>query len=260
VITFHADQMAALEAQAELAFVEEMTDHLWAFSPALCKTLGREKLRAVVVDGVARAAGYGLTYRNPIRLFLELCFILGSGFDEDPQVPWAGETLRRDDFFNQMFKAGRLEHLAREYVTAVQGPDNVHAHAALVKLEALTGRDDLIFHRHSVRKDILAAMESTFPTKLAFIGAPAAEEIVRRAEARAEELFGDDDPRSVAVLAILMFSFGVKCLEDPLYPWLAATLHNPRSTDAASRAVRLERRALIWLRAVNADAAATGHA
>jgi hypothetical protein len=255
VITFHADQMAALGAQAERAFVEEMVAHLEAFSPALCRTLGHEKLRAIVIDGMARAGRYGLTYRDPIRLFLELCFILGSGFDEDPQYPWAGETLRGEDFFNQMFKAGRLEHLARAYVTAVQGSENEHAQAALVKLEALVDREDLAFHAGTARADILAAMGSIFPSKLDFIGAAAAEELVRRAEARAAALFGEDEPRAVAMLAILMFSFGVKCLEDPLYPWIAATLDNPRSTDPKPRAARLERRAVIWLRAVNADAA-----
>jgi hypothetical protein len=43
--------------------------------------------------GVARAVELGFTKRGPIRLFLELEWLFGTGFDTDPQIPWAGEVL-----------------------------------------------------------------------------------------------------------------------------------------------------------------------
>lgn len=253
MITIRGEQVEAFQAERRLDFHAEMAAHLRAFSPALCKTLRPSALDAIVREGVARAEQYGLTYRGPVRLFLELMLLLGSGFDADLQYPWAGETLSRTDFDNQMFKAGRLEHLAREYVGAVQGPGNEHATRALRRLEELAQRGDVQFHRPNLDRKIVHAMDEVFPSKLAYIGHEAAETLVYRAERLASEVFGGDDPRAVAVLAILQFAFGTHCDADPLYPWIATTLRDPRIADPQRRAARLEKRAVIWLRAVNAN-------
>jgi hypothetical protein len=244
-------QWNAFRAAAQSAFVEEMTTHLTGFAPEVCRTLGRERLRAAVEGGVTRAGGYGFTYRGPIRLFLESMFILGSGFDDDPQYPWARETLRREDFPNQMFKAGRLEHLLRKYLTTVNGSKNELSRRALLELEAFAERPDLAFYAASLRWDILTTFGKIFPSKLHYIGRAAAEALIEHAEALSFEVFGVVEPRSTAVMAILGFSFGAHFAHDPLLPWIGATLTDARIENAAKRAARLERRAVIWLKAVN---------
>lgn len=254
MIVIRSEHVEGLQSHARLAFHEEMAAHLRAFSPALCQTLSPDALDTIVRDGVLRAEQYGLTYRGPVRLFLELMFLLGSAFDVDVQYPWAGETLSRVDFDNQMFKAGRLEHLALEYVRAVQGPDDHHATRALLRLEELAQRGDMQFHRSQLDRKILRALDEVFPSKFAYVGREAAEELVHRAELLAGEVFGVDDPRAVAVLSILQFTFGMRCDDDPLYPWIGATLRDPRIVDPKRRAARLERRAVIWLKAVNTEA------
>ncbi len=253
MITVRASQLAGMKTQAEVAFAEELRVHLQAFSPALWATLSAPQQRAAVQEGITRAAVYGLDYRGPIRLYLELMLILGAGFDDDPQYPWARETLR-GEYINQMYKAGRLEYLANEYVRRIQGPDGAHAQQALYRLETLTARDDLGFRRPNLQRDILFAMDTVFPSKLEAIGIAAGREIIDRAETLAWAVYGEDNPRAVAVMSILMFSFGAHCGEDPVYPWIGATLRDPKIADSRTRADRLERRAIIWLKAVNARA------
>ena len=63
------------------------------FAPELCEVIGEEQLRVALRQAMARAAGYGFTYRGPIRLFIELMFLCGSAFDTDPQYPVGGEDL-----------------------------------------------------------------------------------------------------------------------------------------------------------------------
>ena len=55
--------------------------------------LGKEGLVGVIRGGIKRAAKHGFTFTGPMRLFLELCLLFGSGFDEDVQYPWARESL-----------------------------------------------------------------------------------------------------------------------------------------------------------------------
>lgn len=249
----HVEQVEAMDAGARLDFHHELSAHLHTFSPGLCKTLTPGALLAIVREGVARAEAYGLTYRGPARLFLELTLLLGWGFDRDAQYPWAIETLSRDDFENQMFKAGRLEHLARTYVEAVQGSRGEHATRAMLALEALAERGEVQFYRPHLDRQILRAIDEVFPTKLAFVGEEAVKALVDRAERLSAEVFGGDDPRTVAILTILEVAFGMYFDTDPLYPWISTTLRDPRIRDPKHRAERLERRAIIWLRAVNAS-------
>ena len=108
-----------------------------------------------------------------------------------------------------------------------------------------------------MQQDILRTLNEIFPAKLDHIGVAAAEDIVHRAEALSDEVFGREQERAVALLAILKFSFGVRCADDPAYPWIGATLRNPRTTDPKTRAASLERKAVMWLKAVNARAAGT---
>lgn len=250
MLKIRSEQIDALGMGMRGLFVEEMIEHLNAFSPELCQTLGDDQLRPVVCQALERAEGYGLVNRGSVRLFLEMMFLLGSGFDDDPQYPWARETLLRDDFFNEMYKSGRLEHLLREYLDRVHGPENENAQLALLNLRALAENLAFPFRLERLAEDIRDALHQVFQQKLHEIGPQAVAEIISRARLLAQEVYGAEEPRPTAVLAILMFSFGAGCATDPLYPWIGATLRDERIVDAASRADRLERKAVTWLKAV----------
>ena len=81
--------MLAFEQAALRRFEDEMVVHSKDFSPLLCEIIGEDQLRVAVRQAMARAAGYGFTYRGPIRLFIEMMFLCGSAFDTDPQYPAA---------------------------------------------------------------------------------------------------------------------------------------------------------------------------
>ena len=245
-----APQLEAFRVAAELQFIDEMTAYLRRFSPPLYRTLGDERAEEVVRRGVARAVEFGFTKRGPVRLFLELEWIFGTGFDTDPQIPWAGEVLSDPTIEDEMYRAGRLEQLCIRFLDEVHGPEGRHADEALRRLEA--DARGWLFHEGSWRAEVEVALRAAFARKAEYIGARAISEILDLAELRAKELFGPDELRGRCVLAILMFSFGSGCLEDPLYPWIGATASNARVKDARRRAKALERKSILWVKAVNA--------
>ena len=55
------------------------------------------------------------------------------------------------------------------------------------------------------------------------------------------------------MVVALMFAFGHGCLSDPLYPWIARTLADGRSSSPEARAEHLEKKATTWLRHVVAS-------
>jgi hypothetical protein len=150
-----------------------------------------------------------------------------------------------------MYRAHRLEHLASAYLRKMQGPDGGHAQQAFYRLETLVTREDVVFRRPNLDRAVLLAIDTIFPSKLEAIGLAAGRKIVERAEQCARHFYDSEEPRPVAILAIMMLMFGAHCPDDPLYPWLGETLRDPRFGDGRTRAARLERRAVTWLKAVN---------
>src|SRR5215469_1145632 len=119
--------MEVFRRAARRAFEDEMVTHLTEFSPPLIKTLGEEQLRNAIDFGIVRAASHGLTYRGPVRLYLELMLLFGSYFDDDPQYPWAGEILSSHDAASQMERADRLYQRTIEYRKITAGPEDIYA-------------------------------------------------------------------------------------------------------------------------------------
>lgn len=242
-------QLDAFRAAAEESFVEEMVRYMRRFSPPLHRTLGDEKLERIVRSGITRATGYGFSRRGPIRLFLEMTWLFGSGFDTDPQIPWAKEVLTDPRYTDEMFRAGRLEALARQFLDEVHGKDDEHAGAALRRIES--DAPGWVFGGQTWRQDVEAALARTFPQKHARLGPDCIMKLQDRAEAEATQVFGPDEVRGKGVLAILMFSFGAGCLVDPLYPWIGETASSAKLGDPRRRAEALERKSLWWVKAVN---------
>jgi hypothetical protein len=98
---------------------------------------------------------------------------------------------------------------------------------------------------------VAEALEAAFPEKASYLGREGVGAHVGSGGARAAEAFGPHELRGRCVLAILMFSFGADCVRDPYYPWIGATLSNPKNDDPRRRAEALERKAMWWLKAVN---------
>ena len=92
MLQIRKEQMLVFEQDALRRFEDEMVVHSTDFSP-LCEVIGEGQLRVALRRAMARAGGYGFTYRGPIRLFIELMFLCGSAFDTDPQYPCGGEDL-----------------------------------------------------------------------------------------------------------------------------------------------------------------------
>lgn len=55
--------------------------------------LGSASARALVLEGTERARRYGITGDRGVAVYVALMYLAGSGFDRDPQFPWAEAIL-----------------------------------------------------------------------------------------------------------------------------------------------------------------------
>lgn len=243
MILIRREQIDVFRQAALAAFEAEMVAHAEAFAPKLCRVLGEDQVRLAVRAAMARAASGGFTNRGPIRLCVELAFLFGSGFDNDPQYPWAGEILR--DSAPQMERAERLYERVLEYQERVSGPDGANTCAALWNL-LLFARQPFALSAQDFGSGMLRTMADIFPQKTAYLGEAALQSLVREGcdVARALRF---PTLRGYCLTVALMFAFGHGCTQDPLYPWIARTLNDARIADPGARADRLERKSVTWL-------------
>jgi len=239
-----AEQMQALHQYTLAAFENEMVAHSRKFSPRLCEVLGEEQLRFFIRTAMQRADGYGFTCRGPVRLFIEVSFLFGSGFDTDPQYPWAADLLRGAD--HQMFRADQLHQKADEYLDKVSGPKNVNTRAALAQLAAAASETVPAMMTQSFSSALLNEMRRIFPQKVDYVGEESLQALIQEGRGIAEK-YGFTWIRAEGLIVVLMFAFGHGCTDDPLYPWISRTLNDPLIMDAPGRADRLEKKAVTWL-------------
>ncbi|HYR27296.1 MAG TPA: hypothetical protein VEU30_02450 [Thermoanaerobaculia bacterium] len=93
MLKIRGEQLAALQASMEERFVTRMQEHAREWFPAACAVLTLEELTARIRNGIARARGYGFTSEEDHCRFIDLSFVLGEHFDDDPALPWVAEIL-----------------------------------------------------------------------------------------------------------------------------------------------------------------------
>lgn len=245
-------QRQAFQAVALARYETDMAAHLAERSPNHAKVLGPDGMLEAVRFGIARAARRGYTLRGPVRLWLELMFLFGGYFDEDPLLPEnAGEFVDCRDPDRQMPTAEQLHAVASDTLAQISGPDNIYNREALTRLQQLA-EDDGPLRRETLEDELFSVFAEAHPQKIETLGEQPHRRLITEAIAQAEEM-AVTAPRGIAVFPVLAFIVGSGFAQDPLYPWISRTLDDPTRPDPDQRAARLERRARTYLRHVIAN-------
>ena len=88
MLVIRKSQVKVFEQVAAQRFEAGLLDHLRTFFPEQAAALGTAQLGKVVRYGLQRAESRGLRTERGLYLYLALMFMLGSAFDEDPQLAW----------------------------------------------------------------------------------------------------------------------------------------------------------------------------
>jgi len=94
MLTIRPAQVEVFSEAAMKSFEELMLPHLKKFFPAFCEATAEPKLKELIRYGVKRAASYQITAKRDVSRYIDLMVSLGTDFDKDKQLPWAGEILR----------------------------------------------------------------------------------------------------------------------------------------------------------------------
>ena len=243
MLVIRREQMDLFEQEAVRNFENRMLAHLQECFPKHSKFLGEPGVRQVIRCGLERAKGYGLETERGLRLYVDLMFLLGSGFDADPQLPWAAEILNDKKLPDEAFRIDRLHEKATEYLDKVGGARNEHIDRVLRQI-----RQERIeaFPASRSADYILPWLNLLHPEKCQYVGEACLRRLLERGVERAEA-HGLASPRGVLVCVALMFILGSGFDADPQFPWVAAILNDPSGDHPDQRAQRLHLAAMEYL-------------
>lgn len=127
-------QNTLFEEAALSTFEESLVARGAVLAPALAASLSEEQMRAFVRAAIARAAHHGFTLKGPVRLFVELAFLFGSGFDVDPKHRWARTSLESEPGLDQLQRAASLHAASLTVLRQIRAASNLHEDPALRRL------------------------------------------------------------------------------------------------------------------------------
>jgi hypothetical protein len=229
--------LRAFEVAIHSKYVDELVAHSHGFATQLCKVAGDEAVRKVVKDGLERAQKAGWDQQHLVRFYIELAFTLGSSFDRDPQYPWIQQYLAPSEIENTQTRACHLFTELSDYQSAVLGPSNSLALAALRRFAEWDG-EELRSPVVDVHQGMFALAQRLYPEKAAYLGLSLTASITEIA-ARDAAVFGLSSNTAVLALGGLMMAFGSGVCTDPLYPWVSRVLNDTLITTPTARLQRL---------------------
>lgn len=281
MLVMRASQMQAFEKIAVQRFEEGLLEHVRTFFPEHAAALGETALRRVLRYGLQRAESRGLHGERGVYLYLALMFLLGSGFEDDPQLR-ALPVLQTAPVPAEPQAQAAAEtgtSTASASLSTSSGPAPAVA-VAESGLETPDQRIEIIYGQASALLDRIAGPEQTplplmlnvwrqpqvyeglsgpsighrlllllqmlAPEKYRALGEEALRGLVRLGYENARRQGLSTEPGLMHYVA-LMFMLGSSFDRDPLYPWAAAVLGDPTLQDAAQKGAALREAALAFL-------------
>lgn len=244
MLKIRSEQMEALEQAAIRNFEQRLLQHLREYFPKHTKLMAEEQLKKVIHYGWERAQTYGLTAENSITLFTDLMFLLGRGFDTDPQLPWAAEILNKE--LSDEERTQTLYEKAIDYLNRVSGEKNEHIDAAQARIRDEKPEDLAQVPITLLPEQLLRRLKKVFPQKYDNVGEPALHEMIQQGMAAANQ-YEITNSRGLATYIGLMFMLGASFDTDPQFSWAREVLTDPSVGNEHERTERLYAAGLSYL-------------
>jgi hypothetical protein len=223
MLTIRDQQLLVLENLPRYEFETQVMRHLQRFYPREYWLAGDDQMRRFVGAGVDRAAHYGFSSRRAATLYVTLMVMLGSEFDEDPQIPWAKSELQEGDSSDPGSLIEALFDRSVDYLGQIAGEDNGRIARAMIRLRKHDFHAPVCLPGESLDDAIWALSVRLYPEKAECQGKEATTTLIRQAISGAES-FGIKGENGLALYCLLAFMVGSGFHSDPMYWWAGQIL------------------------------------
>ena len=247
-------QIVAFDEAAARGFEDRMLSRIQQYFPKHPKLLGEGPLRLLISLALKKARGHDLTTERNVAIYLDLMSLLGSSFDVDPQMPWAGEILADRSFKTQDERADKLHQrgwefarkVAEDFKDLVEKNEATRIIGAIREIGRLSLNELPVQSGHAYAAEWSARLSQAFPVRYTEVGPNGISKLMRGAVESAHRN-RIHNTRGIALCASISLVLGAGFDNDPQLPWVSKALSG-EPNDSASCTKRLHRDALECLR------------
>ncbi|MEZ4311266.1 MAG: hypothetical protein R3F14_24760 [Polyangiaceae bacterium] len=205
MLRIHQHQIARFETASEQEVEDDLAMHLATYFPARRQLMGDAAVRATIRLAFARAEAHGMTAWRDVCAYLNVMLVLGSRFDDDPQIPWARRILDRS---SAKAPHERLQRLLADTIGY---------------LDILSGRDDTRLAERALawlrggappQTDVVLVLQAISPEKARLAGVPALQRMQAQVATGAVAA-GVTGAWGGILATVLGFTFGAGFFDDP---------------------------------------------
>lgn len=233
MLVFSEAQMEAFREAAVVRSEQRLLTALADAFPGDFKRLGADGLLTVIRLGVVRAAAYDFDTEQQIYLYLTLMLMLGSFFDEDPQLPWVQARLTATAAMSPLQRIMAVHDTTMAYLDRMAGAENQHLIRALVRVRDFDLQGFERMETASFPFRCISMLAGLFPEKANLQGEAAMQKIYGLAR-QAALRHGIVSQSGIGLFTGLMFMLGAGFELDPQFPWVAPVLADARQNPAAA--------------------------
>jgi hypothetical protein len=237
MLMIREEQMAVFEQAVVKNFANRVYEHLQKFFPEQCQYLGADQVREAIRLGLKQAEHYHLVSERDVYFYISLMFLLGSHFDEDPQLPWVAELLREPTPETAHIRMAPVYDQAMTLLDSMVGPKNEYLRQTLGMLQQSQVFESLP-EAPSFGHRLLLLLQALAPQKYQILGDAILRDVVRHGYGAAKQ-HGLTTERGAMIYLSLAFLLGSGFDHDPLYPWAAEALADPGLTDPGQKSAAL---------------------
>ena len=216
MLVVREQQIETLRSAARERFEADLASHLREFFPRHVSFLGDAHLAVLVGYCIARARAHDFCSDYATFLYVDLAFMLGSHFDEDPQLTWVAALLQTGG--GPLLRIERLHTAAMRYFDRVTGVDNEHWTRALVRARRLDLHCLDAVNSPSWNGECQGVLDRLYPEKSSHQGAEVNRRLVVRGRDAAAH-YGLTRSADILCYIAHMFMLGSAFDRDPHFPW-----------------------------------------
>jgi len=204
------------------SFENAMLSHVMTYYPNHYLMMKEPAIRQTIRVAFARAGKYGFDTQRNVCQYLNIMLILGSGFDQDPQYPWAEAMLKDTKVSDPTKKIDGISDKTLEVFGHISGAHHKHLNKALLNF---CNNSKELFDRiqQSRLSDAPSILEEIFPRKAEIVGGESLQLLLNQASEKSKT-YGITLDQNTLVLLVFMFLSGAGFDKDPQFPWASEIL------------------------------------
>lgn len=245
-LVIRSEQMEVMTNISFKGFENKMVKHVQRFFWAHFNILGVESVHAVIRYGHRRAQSHGFTSQRNVCLYLDLMFMLGSDFDNDPQYPWAREILQDEGLSSPVVRINALNKAAEDYLDQVEGENDSLLQDRWREFCAVPLNNLPVDDSKHLQPKLVVLFKKVYPQKCAVLGEYTLRQLIEYG-LKSAVTYHLRSEREITLYMALMFLFGAGCAQDLQFPWIAQALSKEATKESTARVDALQNATTAYL-------------